>query len=179
MHDGDRSYTYRELCSHATAVALRLRKAGVTRESQVALVAPRSAWFLVMAVGVLFAGGVYVPLDPTMPAERRDPLLRGARVVVAEDGVEVPPETEATRLSPEELRAEAESAAGAYGPEAVRDLLGPRQRPPTSPTSSSPPARRARPRAPVWNTTRSSTCSRPGCRTTACAPGWRSRRPRR
>ncbi|MFF9479380.1 amino acid adenylation domain-containing protein [Streptomyces sp. NPDC014733] len=130
LHDGESAFTYRRLCAHATAVALRLRRAGVTRESQVALVAPRSAWFLVMAVGVLFAGGVYVPLDPTMPAERRDKLLRGARVVVAQDGVEVPRDLDATLLSPEELRAEAEAAPGTYDPGTVRNLLGP----PAAPT---------------------------------------------
>ncbi|MDQ0600883.1 amino acid adenylation domain-containing protein/non-ribosomal peptide synthase protein (TIGR01720 family) [Streptomyces canus] len=125
VHDGDESFTYRRLCSDATAVALRLRSAGVTRESQVALVAPRSAWFLVMAVGVLFAGGAYVPVDPEMPAERRDRLLSGARVVVAGDEVEVPQNPDATRLSPENLREEAESAAGTYAPETIRKLLGP------------------------------------------------------
>ncbi|MFI6252352.1 amino acid adenylation domain-containing protein [Streptomyces sp. NPDC051016] len=124
VHDGTESFTYRQLCSYAGAVALRLRAQGVGRESQVALVAPRSAWFLVMAVGVLFAGGVYVPLDPAMPARRRDRLLRDAHVVVAGAEVELPQDLDAPSLLPEHLRKEAESTAGPYDPETVAALLG-------------------------------------------------------
>ncbi|MCG5212978.1 amino acid adenylation domain-containing protein [Streptosporangium sp. KLBMP 9127] len=125
IHDETDSFTYRQLCSYATAVALRLREAGVGPESQVALVAPRSAWFLVMAVGVLFSGGVYVPLDPAMPAGRRDRLMRDAHVVVAGTEVELPQESGTTRLFPQHLREEVESAPGPYSPETVQELLGP------------------------------------------------------
>ncbi|CAM5632504.1 MULTISPECIES: non-ribosomal peptide synthetase [Streptomyces] len=130
IHDGTDTFTYRQLCSYATAVALNLRAAGVGRESQVALVAQRSAWFLVMAVGVLFAGGVYVPLDPTMPAGRRDRLMRGAQVVVTGPEVELPQDLDAPRLLPEHLRKEAESTPGPHDPETVAELLGP----PAAPT---------------------------------------------
>ncbi len=88
IHDDTDSFTYRELCAHATAIAVDLRRAGVTSDAPVALLMRRSAWSLVMAVGVLFAGGAYMPVDPALPGKRRERLLRAAAVVLAEPDVE-------------------------------------------------------------------------------------------
>jgi amino acid adenylation domain-containing protein len=121
IHDDTDSFTYRDLCSRATAIAVILRQAGVTNDVPVALLAQRGAWSLVMAVGVLFAGGAYIPVDPALPGRRREHLLREAAVVVAEPGIEQAPGTTVAWLSVDDLR----RADGCRDAAAARDLLGP------------------------------------------------------
>ncbi|TDE32823.1 non-ribosomal peptide synthetase [Actinomadura sp. 6K520] len=109
VHDDVSSISYAELCRHAIAIARRLRAAGVGRETSVALIARRSAWFPVMAVGILFAGAAYVPVDLATPLARRAGMVRGTQALIVEDGVETsddPP----VRFDLAELRQVAESA---------------------------------------------------------------------
>ncbi|WNV84707.1 amino acid adenylation domain-containing protein [Umezawaea sp. Da 62-37] len=102
VRDDTESFTYAELYERATAIAHRLRAEGVGRETPVALVAPRSAWFLVTAVGILFAGAAYVPVDPASPPARQADLVRRAGALIA--GPEVPPFEGLVRFDPSELR---------------------------------------------------------------------------
>ncbi|QNP67904.1 amino acid adenylation domain-containing protein (plasmid) [Streptomyces genisteinicus] len=69
VHGGHR-LTYRELTVAAGAVARMLAERGVGPDSLVGVHAPRSAAFVVMALGTWLAGGAYVPLDPAYPASR-------------------------------------------------------------------------------------------------------------
>ncbi|MFF4399815.1 condensation domain-containing protein, partial [Streptomyces sp. NPDC001480] len=62
--DGRDSATYRELLSRAAAVAARLTEAGLTRGSVVAMLADPGVSFVAGVLGVLGAGGAYLPLDP-------------------------------------------------------------------------------------------------------------------
>ncbi|MBN6050721.1 non-ribosomal peptide synthetase, partial [Nonomuraea sp. RK-328] len=57
--------------ARAGAVAERLQGRGVTTGSRVVVSLPRSADFIVMALGVLMAGAAYVPIDPDYPASRQ------------------------------------------------------------------------------------------------------------
>ncbi len=61
---------YRELRARAHALAAKLRSLGVGPEVRVGLAVPRSLDLPVAFLGILQAGGVYVPLDPDYPAER-------------------------------------------------------------------------------------------------------------
>ncbi|AGL19084.1 non-ribosomal peptide synthetase [Actinoplanes sp. N902-109] len=78
------SVTYAELTESAGRIAGRLRKLGVGPETCVGVCTPRSADMVVAALGVLFAGAAYVPLDPDHPAERLHHMLHqtGARHVL-------------------------------------------------------------------------------------------------
>ncbi|MFD4987447.1 amino acid adenylation domain-containing protein [Streptomyces sp. NPDC058374] len=80
----DGRLSYAELNARADALAARLRTLGVGPEVPVVLFADRSTELLVGLLGILKAGGGYVPVDPDYPAERIELLLResGARVVV-------------------------------------------------------------------------------------------------
>ncbi|MFD2171047.1 amino acid adenylation domain-containing protein [Tumebacillus lipolyticus] len=78
----DRSITYRELNERANIVAHRLRKAGVMTESLVGLCIERSFEMLVGLLGILKAGGVYVPLDPDYPTERLALMIEDAELAV-------------------------------------------------------------------------------------------------
>ena len=64
------SVTYRELNERADAVAWRLRALGARKGSLVLTCLERSVELAVNFLGILKAGGVYVPLDPSYPGER-------------------------------------------------------------------------------------------------------------
>ncbi|MFE1359772.1 amino acid adenylation domain-containing protein [Streptomyces harbinensis] len=81
---GDDRLTYRQLDGRANALAHELRDRGVGPEVPVGLLIDRSAEAVIGALGVLKAGGVYVPLDTTFPGERLRHMLTetGARLVL-------------------------------------------------------------------------------------------------
>ncbi len=76
------SLTYGELEQGANRLARRLRGLGVGPEVRVALAMPRSLEGVVGILAILKAGGVYVPVDPTYPEERRRWMLEDARALV-------------------------------------------------------------------------------------------------
>ncbi|MCP4657852.1 MAG: AMP-binding protein, partial [bacterium] len=67
---GDRQVSYRELNRRANRLAHHLRAHGVEPEVCVGLCVERSLEMVVAILGILKAGGIYVPLDPGYPAER-------------------------------------------------------------------------------------------------------------
>src|ERR1051325_1433407 len=74
--------TYSELNERANRLAHYLRSHGVGAESRVGLLLERSAEVVAALMGVLKAGGVYVPLDPEYPHERLAFMLEDAGVCV-------------------------------------------------------------------------------------------------
>jgi amino acid adenylation domain-containing protein len=77
--------TYAELDAAADALAERLAAAGIGPDSTVALLMDRSVDLAVAELGVLKAGGCYVPLDPSQPETRLKQLIHdcAARVVLS------------------------------------------------------------------------------------------------
>ena len=78
----EKSLTYRQLDQRANALAWQLQEAGVGPEMCVGVYVERSLEMLVGVLGVLKAGGVYVPLDPAYPRERVLFVLVDAQVSV-------------------------------------------------------------------------------------------------
>lgn len=78
--DGRRSYA--ELARDVDRVAAFLVARGVGREVHVGVMLPRSYELVVSLLAVLKAGGVYVPLNPTLPDARLWPLLEDTRPAV-------------------------------------------------------------------------------------------------
>ena len=76
--DGE-SMTYGSLCTHAGLVARHLAELGVGPEVPVGLFLERSPGAVVGLLGILGAGGVYLPLDTEHPADRLAFLLADAR----------------------------------------------------------------------------------------------------
>ncbi len=66
---GDR-LTYRELDKASNALGHHLRSLGIGPEALVGLCTDRSTNAIVGILGILKAGGVYVPLDPSYPTQR-------------------------------------------------------------------------------------------------------------
>ncbi|HEU4328002.1 MAG TPA: amino acid adenylation domain-containing protein [Roseiflexaceae bacterium] len=74
--------TYHELNTRANRWAHELRGRGVGPETVVGMLCERSADAIVGLLGILKAGGVYLPLDPAYPDERIAFLLADARAPV-------------------------------------------------------------------------------------------------
>ncbi len=72
--------SYGELDRWSNRIANRLLSEGVAAEELVGLSVDRSAATVAGLLGVLKAGGAYLPLDPWAPAERLGRLLAGAGV---------------------------------------------------------------------------------------------------
>ncbi len=81
VHD-DRRMTYIELDVRADGVARHLRSIGVGPGTIVGICAERSPALFVGLLGVLKAGGAYLPLDPAYPRERLGFMLRDAGVSI-------------------------------------------------------------------------------------------------
>ncbi|HEV8331152.1 MAG TPA: amino acid adenylation domain-containing protein, partial [Steroidobacteraceae bacterium] len=79
-----RLLTYAELDGEANRWAGYLRQQGLRGGEFVPIVMSRSLQMLVLQLAVLKVGGVYVPIDPELPAERRTFMIRdcGARLVI-------------------------------------------------------------------------------------------------
>ncbi|MGW6455279.1 amino acid adenylation domain-containing protein [Streptomyces sp. NPDC055078] len=75
---GGESLTFAELDARASRLAGLLAARGVGPESVVALAVPRSADSVVAILGVLRAGGAYLPLDLDYPADRLGYLIEDA-----------------------------------------------------------------------------------------------------
>lgn len=67
---GGQELTYRELDRRANQLGAYLRRMGVRPEVRVGLCLERSSEMIIGILGILKAGGVYVPLDPTFPIDR-------------------------------------------------------------------------------------------------------------
>ena len=84
VEDGPHRLTYAELDAAGARIAAALLAAGLDEEEPVAVCLPRS-WQAVCAyLGVLRAGGAYVPVNPSHPARRQAQLcqLAGARLAL-------------------------------------------------------------------------------------------------
>ncbi|WP_433470241.1 amino acid adenylation domain-containing protein [Saccharomonospora azurea] len=75
----DRRLTYAELDRLANRLAHALLAAGVRREDPVGVLLGRDVEMIVALFGVLKAGAVYLPLDPSYPAERLAYMVGDAR----------------------------------------------------------------------------------------------------
>ncbi|MEU6679766.1 AMP-binding protein [Streptomyces sp. NPDC046925] len=75
---GDSSVSYRELDERSSRLARSLRGRNVGPETVVAVAMPRSADLVVALLGVVKAGGAYLPIDPALPADGIRSAVEGA-----------------------------------------------------------------------------------------------------
>ncbi|NVN51573.1 non-ribosomal peptide synthetase [Mycolicibacterium hippocampi] len=102
-----RHYSYREVNEEANRVAHWLIGQGIGAEDRVGVLLDKSPELVVTALGVLKAGAVYLPIDPTYPQDRLDFILGDcdAKLVVREavaglDGYRSDDPTDAERVRP-------------------------------------------------------------------------------
>ncbi|MFE9676946.1 amino acid adenylation domain-containing protein [Streptomyces sp. NPDC006259] len=70
--------SYGQLWQRAGALAHRLRESGISAEEPVAVYADRSPELVIGELAVIMAGGCYLPIDPSYPAERIAFILQDA-----------------------------------------------------------------------------------------------------
>ncbi|EPH45666.1 amino acid adenylation domain-containing protein [Streptomyces aurantiacus] len=98
--DERRSLTYRQAAELSSQLAHHLIARGLTAEQVVGISLGRSAEMVIGLLGVLQAGGAFVPLDPQWPAARRAVVIDDARVVLQlnDTGAHDPSEPEAVAV---------------------------------------------------------------------------------
>ena len=85
---GEKQISYEELNHRTNRLAHYLRRHGVGVETRVGVLMDRSADWIVALLGILKAGGVYVPLDGSYPAQRLRFMMEDAevRLLLTESG---------------------------------------------------------------------------------------------
>ena len=83
VSDGDRDLTYQELDTASDRLANALADRGATPGSTVALLLSRSADAIIAILAVLKTGAAYLPMDPTLPADRLAFMVGDAAPIVA------------------------------------------------------------------------------------------------
>lgn len=74
-----RQYSYREINEEANRLAHWLIEQSIGAEDRVAVVLDKSPELVITALGILKAGAVYVPVDPTYPEDRLSFILDDAQ----------------------------------------------------------------------------------------------------
>ena len=72
----DGEMAYEELRDHSTWLAHHLVGLGVGPEVFVPICMDKSKWVIVATLGVLMAGGGFVPLDPASPISRHQEMIQ-------------------------------------------------------------------------------------------------------
>ncbi|ERT10386.1 non-ribosomal peptide synthetase, partial [Photorhabdus temperata] len=72
---GDRALSYAELNTRANRLAHQLIEQGICPDDHVAILLERSIELVVAQLAILKAGAVYVPIDPSVPDERKNWLI--------------------------------------------------------------------------------------------------------
>ncbi|MCP4157183.1 MAG: AMP-binding protein, partial [bacterium] len=74
--------TFRELNKRAGRLARQLRAGGIRADNIVAIMTGRSPEKMIAIMGVLKAGGAYLPIDPTLPQNRIITMLEDSRAAI-------------------------------------------------------------------------------------------------
>ena len=82
LEDDTTKYTYAELDSKVEALSQRLRARGVTRDSQVGVLLPRSADYVISCLAALRAGGAFLVLELAYPADLLTDVLEDANPAI-------------------------------------------------------------------------------------------------
>ncbi|MDL4840524.1 amino acid adenylation domain-containing protein [Aquibacillus rhizosphaerae] len=75
---GDKSYSYQEVYKQVNRLSYLLEQRGIQKGDVIALALPRSETMVFAMLAVMNVGAVYVPIDPSYPADRIDFMLKDA-----------------------------------------------------------------------------------------------------
>ncbi|MDB6372144.1 non-ribosomal peptide synthetase, partial [Photorhabdus bodei] len=89
---GDKTFSYMELNTRANRLARQLIELGVCPGDHVAFLLARSMELVVAQLAILKAGAVYVPIDPSVPDERKNWLISdcSAKLLLADTQADIP-----------------------------------------------------------------------------------------
>ncbi|EMI58308.1 amino acid adenylation domain-containing protein [Rhodopirellula sallentina SM41] len=103
---GNTEVSYRDLIKKANNIAGHLIAAGVVSETAVVIKLPRSIDLIASILGILKAGGSFVPVDPEFPSARVDQIVNdtSAKVLIDPNWIrehnEAPPNTALPTIDP-------------------------------------------------------------------------------
>ncbi|WP_419736064.1 amino acid adenylation domain-containing protein [Pseudomonas sp. COR18] len=86
VSDATRTLSYAQLDALSSKLAARLRHEGVKDGMRVGMYLPRSVDLVISLLGILKAGGTYVPIDPQYPGKRVEHIVRdsGLNLVIGD-----------------------------------------------------------------------------------------------
>ena len=89
IEQGSIHYTYSDVEHTANRLANFLREKDIAPEEKVVILLPRCAEVPITMLGVLKAGGAYIPLDPEIPADRVNFIMKdsGAKLLITSDTI--------------------------------------------------------------------------------------------
>ncbi|KAJ3496477.1 hypothetical protein NLG97_g2624 [Lecanicillium saksenae] len=76
IYSTEMSMTYAELEKVSSLLAYHLISLGVTKETVIPICFEKSAWTVIAMLAIMKAGGVFMPMDPTHPYDRRVALIK-------------------------------------------------------------------------------------------------------
>jgi non-ribosomal peptide synthetase component F len=82
VSDGGRNWTYAELNRYSNQIACSLLEAGIQPEVRVGICLRRGLELVAAILGVLKAGGSYVPLSPSLPQQRLNDIIEDAQIAL-------------------------------------------------------------------------------------------------
>src|SRR4051812_41596255 len=80
--EDETTYTYQQLDHEVEALATRLRTYGVSRDTLVGVLLPRSAHYVIACLAALRAGGAFLVLELAYPADLLADVIEDASPVV-------------------------------------------------------------------------------------------------
>ncbi|MCP1135858.1 amino acid adenylation domain-containing protein [Paenibacillus polysaccharolyticus] len=90
LHFEGQTLSYRELNCRANRLGSFLEKQGVKKEKIVAIRASHSFELIIAMLGVLKAGGAYLPIEPSYPVERINFMLKDSEAIILLTNDELP-----------------------------------------------------------------------------------------
>lgn len=78
----DTQYTYKQLDELTERLAKKLRKLGIEKDTVAGVLIPRCQYMVICALGILKAGGGYLPMDATYPPERLNLMIQDSNAKV-------------------------------------------------------------------------------------------------
>lgn len=78
--DSTGQLSYAELVKRAAAIAGKLKELGCREQDRIAIVMEKGVHQVTAVLGTLFAGAVYVPIDPKQPEVRRQAMVEQANI---------------------------------------------------------------------------------------------------
>ena len=104
VRQGDVTVTYKELGEYSAGVAEKLSGLGAAVNEKTGIILPKSYWQVYAVIGILCAGGVYVPIDASGVVERRDEIITncGIRKVITLSSYSEPLPADVTRINIDE-----------------------------------------------------------------------------
>ncbi|WP_120139121.1 non-ribosomal peptide synthetase, partial [Listeria monocytogenes] len=79
---GDESWSYSELNRRSNQIAQRLLENGIQHGEAVGILANRSLSMIAGLIGIVKTGAIYVPIDPKLPENRINYLIKDAKIQI-------------------------------------------------------------------------------------------------